>query len=138
LPSRAVRRAHMLSGDLGAVAAAAIATGEAGLARFRLDLLRPLKPMLAQTAENLDDAFARISPAAVEWKLDGARVQIHRLDDEVRVFTRNLADITGRVPEIVARVAALPVRSAIFDGEAIALRPDSRAFPFQATMSSFG
>jgi DNA ligase-1 len=94
--------------------------------------------MLAQTAADLDDAFGRISPAAVEWKLDGARIQAHRLGDEVRVFTRNLADITGRVPEIVARVAALPVRSAIFDGEAIALRRDSRAFPFQETMSRFG
>src|SRR5439155_26101561 len=116
----------------------AMARGIDGLAAFRLTALQPVQPMLAQTADSIEDALARISPAAVEWKLDGARVQVHRLDDEVRVFTRNLADITGRVPEIVARVAALPVRSAIFDGEAIALRPDSRAFPFQATMSSFG
>jgi ATP-dependent DNA ligase I len=138
VPATGIRRAAMLAGELPKVAAAAIVRGEEGLAAFRLTVLQPVQPMLAQTADSIDEAFGRISPAAVEWKVDGARVQVHRLDDEVRVFTRNLADITARVPEIVARVTALPVRAAIFDGEAIALRPDSRAFPFQATMSRFG
>jgi DNA ligase-1 len=138
VPVASVRRACMLSGDLGAVAAAAIGEGEDALARFRLELLRPLQPMLAQTADDLEAAFARVSPAAVEWKLDGARIQVHRLGDEVRVFTRNLADVTGRSPEIVDVVRALPVRSIVLDGEAIALDADGRPRPFQETMSRFG
>jgi DNA ligase-1 len=138
LPVTAVRRACMLSGDLGAVAAAAIAEGEEGLAGFRLDVLRPLQPMLAQTADDLADALARISPAAVEWKLDGARIQVHKLGDEVRVFTRNLADITHRVSEIVEVVRALPAHALVLDGEAIALGEAERPRPFQVTMSRFG
>jgi DNA ligase-1 len=138
VPTASVRRACMLTGDLGAVAAAAIADGEEGLAGFRLDVLRPLQPMLAQTAEDLADALARVSPAGVEWKLDGARIQVHRLGDEVRVFTRNLADITHRVPEIVQVVRALPAHSLVLDGEAIALGEADRPRPFQVTMSRFG
>jgi ATP-dependent DNA ligase I len=138
VPAAAVRRACMLSGDLGAVAAAAITEGETGLAAFRLDLLRPLQPMLAQTAEDLADALARVSPAAVEWKLDGARIQVHRRADEVRVFTRNLADITHRVPEIVEVVRTLPAHTLVLDGEAIALGEAERPRPFQVTMSRFG
>jgi DNA ligase-1 len=130
----AVRRAHMLSGDLGAAAAAAIGEGEAGLARFRLDLLRPLQPMLAQTAEDVDDALGRIGPAAVEWKLDGARIQVHRLGDEVRVFTRNLADITARVPDLVETIRRLPPGDLVLDGEAIAFGDGGRPLPFQVTM----
>ena len=138
LPATAVRRAYMLSGELGPVATAALAEGEGGLARFRLDLLRPLQPMLAQTAEDLADAFARVAPAAVEWKLDGARIQVHRLGDDVRVFTRNLADVTARVPEIVQSVLQLAPRAVVLDGEAIALADDGRPRPFQVTMSRFG
>ena len=104
-----VRRALMLTGDLGVVAAAALSDGPAGLARFGLEVLRPLKPMLAQTAESTGEALARVGAAAVEWKLDGARLQVHRRGDEVRAFTRNLADITERVPEVVEAVLALPV-----------------------------
>jgi len=138
VPAPEVRRALMLSGDLGAVAAAAVAEGRDGLARFRLTPFRPVKPMLAQTADNLPDALARIHPAAVEWKLDGARMQVHRVGDEVRAFTRNLADITDRVPEVVEAVLGLAVPAVILDGEAIALRPDGRPHPFQVTMSRFG
>jgi DNA ligase-1 len=94
--------------------------------------------MLAQTGADLDAALERIRPALVEWKLDGARLQVHRTGDEVRAFTRNLADITDRVPEIVESVLALEVESAIFDGEAIALEPGGRPRPFQVTMSRFG
>jgi DNA ligase 1 len=134
----AVRRAHMLCGDLRAVAEAALADGETGLERFRLDLLRPLQPMLAQTAESLAVAFRRTGRAAVEWKLDGARIQVHRHRADVRVFTRNLADITGRAPEIVDAVLALPTEAVVLDGEAIALADDGRPRPFQVTMSRFG
>ena len=88
----------MLAGELGPVASAALTDGAAGLSRFALTVLRPVQPMLAQTADGVEDALARISPAAVEWKLDGARIQVHRLGDEVRVFTRTLADATDRVP----------------------------------------
>ncbi len=94
--------------------------------------------MLAQSAEDVPSALARISPAAVEWKLDGARIQVHRLGDEVRAFTRNLADVTDRVPEIVAAIRSLPIEAAVFDAEAIALRPDRRPHPFGLTMSRFG
>ena len=138
VPLAEVRRAAMLAGDLGAVAAAAIEGGSSALARFRLSLLTPLQPMLAQSAEDVPSAFERIRPAAVEWKLDGARIQIHRLGDEVRVFTRNLADVTDRVPEIVDAIRRLPLEAAVFDAEAIALRADGRPHPFGLTMSRFG
>jgi DNA ligase 1 len=133
-----VRRAAMLGGSLAVVSQAALAEGEAGLGRFRLELFRPVLPMLAQTAEDLEDAFDRIRPAAVEWKLDGARIQVHRRGNDVRVYTRNLADVSDRVPEVVETVLALPVGSAILDGEAIALRSDGPPHPFGVTMSRFG
>lgn len=138
VPASEVRRALMLAGDLGVVAAAAVTTGRDGLGAFRLTLLQPLKPMLAQTAEDVEDALGRIRPAAVEWKLDGARIQVHRLGAEVRAFTRNLADITDRIPEVVEAVRGLPLETAVLDGEAIALRPDGRPHRFQVTMSRFG
>lgn len=139
VPAPDVRRALMLSGDLGEVAAAALSRGRRGLAAFRLKLFRPLKPMLASPAEGLEDALERAGGAgAVEWKLDGARLQVHRDAGEVRAYTRNLADVTDRVPEIVDAVLALPVRSVILDGEAIALRRDGRPHPFQVTMGRFG
>jgi len=138
VPAAEVRRALMLAGALGPVAAAAFAQGSAGLSRFGLEVLRPVQPMLAQTAEDVEDALGRISPAAVEWKLDGARIQVHRLGEEVRAFTRNLADVTERVPEVIGAVRRLSLEAAILDGEAIALRPDGRPHPFQVTMSRFG
>ncbi|MDP8957244.1 MAG: ATP-dependent DNA ligase [Actinomycetota bacterium] len=138
VPAPDVRRAAMLAGDLGTVAEAAIARGRDGLARFKLTVLRPVQPMLAHSAENLEDAFVRTGRAAVEWKFDGARIQVHRLGSEVRAFTRNLADMTERVPEVVEAVSALPVHSVVLDGEAIALYGDGRPHPFQDTMSRFG
>ena len=138
VPTSAIRRAAMLSGDLGVVAAAAIAGGEEGLAAFRIEVLRPIQPMLAQTADDLDEALARIARAALEWKLDGARIQAHRLGDEVRVFTRNLADVTDRVPEVVEALKALELEAVVVDGEAIALADGGRPHPFQVTMSRFG
>ena len=94
--------------------------------------------MLAQTAEDVAGALEKLERAHFEWKLDGARIQAHRVDDDVRVFTRNLADITERVPEIVAPLRALGVSAIVLDGEAIALRNDGRPEPFQVTMSRFG
>jgi DNA ligase-1 len=138
VPAAEVRRAAMLAGDLGAVAAAAIEGGSEALARFRLSVLSPVQPMLAQSAADVPAAFARIRPAAVEWKLDGARLQVHRQGDDVRAFTRNLADVSARVPEIVQAIRRVPVEAAIFDAEAIALRPDGRPHPFGLTMSRFG
>ncbi len=138
VPGTEVRRALMLRGALGAVAEAAFSEGVAGLRSFRLQVGRPLQPMLAQTAESIDAALERVRPAALEWKLDGGRVQIHRADSEVRVFTRTLDDITARVPELVEAALALPVRSVVLDGEAIALRADGRPHPFQVTASRIG
>jgi DNA ligase-1 len=128
----------MLRGDLGAVAEAALREGATGLRAFRLHVGRPVQPMLAQTADSIDAALERISPAAVEWKLDGVRAQIHRQGDEVRVFTRSLDDITARVPELVDAARALPVEAAVFDGEAIALQEDGRPHPFQVTAGRLG
>jgi ATP-dependent DNA ligase I len=138
VPAAEVRRAAMLAGDLGRVAAAASAEGRGGLARFTLTLFRPVQPMLAHTAADLTEALGRIRPAAVEWKLDGARIQVHRLGNEVRAYTRNLADITERVPEVVAVVQGLNLRSVVLDGESIALRRDARPHSFQVTMGRFG
>ncbi len=138
LPRADVRRAVMLRGDLGAVAATALSEGAAGLRAVGLEVLRPVQPMLASPGDDLEAALARISPAAVEFKLDGVRVQVHRLGDEVRVFTRTLDDITARVPEVVEAALALPTDAAVLDGEALALRADGRPEPFQVTASSVG
>jgi DNA ligase-1 len=139
IPAAEVRRAAMLAGELQEVARAALSEGVEGLARFRLTPLRPIKPMLAQTAESVSEALERVGPpAAVEWKLDGARIQVHRSDRDVRVFTRNLADITDRVPELVDVILDLPATTLVLDGEAIALRDDGRPHAFQVTMSRFG
>ncbi len=138
IPVADVRRAVMLAGDLTAVATKALAEGATGLDEFRLTLLRPIQPMLAQPGDDLATALERTGTAAVEWKLDGARIQVHRLGDEVRAYTRNLADITERVPEVVDAVRTLPAQALVLDGEVIALREDGRPHPFQVTMSRFG
>jgi DNA ligase 1 len=133
-----VRRALMLRGALGPVAEAALARGVPGLREFHLQVGRPLQPMLASTAPSIEAAIERVGEAAVEWKLDGVRVQLHKDGDEVRVFTRTLDDVTARVPEVVEIAMALPVRSAVLDGELIALRPDGRPQPFQVTAGRLG
>jgi DNA ligase-1 len=138
LPAADVRRAVMLAGDLGVVAAAALGQGAAGLARFAVQLFRPVQPMLAQPAEDALDALGRLGEAALEWKLDGPRIQVHKGGDEVRVFSRKLNEVTAAVPEIVEVARALPAQELILDGEAIALRPDGRPQPFQITMRRFG
>ncbi|HUZ84015.1 MAG TPA: hypothetical protein VMU66_04925 [Gaiellales bacterium] len=133
-----LRRALMLSGDLGVVAAAALAGGEAALDGFRLELGRPILPMLAVTAADLRSGIERLGDPAVEWKLDGARVQIHRSGGDVAVFTRSLDDITARVPELVDAALALPVTQVVLDGEAIDLDGDGRPAPFQVASRRIG
>ncbi len=137
LPLAEVRRAAMLRGDLPTVARAAL-TG-ASLDEFRLEVGRPVGPMLAQTASSITDALERLTgDVAFEAKLDGARVQIHRRGDDVSIYTRSLDEVTDRLPEVVAAVRALPVNTLVADGEAIALKPDGRPHPFQVTASRFG
>ena len=135
VPATEVRRALMLSGSMSAVAETALAQGSAGLSGFGLQVGRPIGPMLASSAPTIEDALARITPAAVEWKMDGIRVQVHLRDGEVRLFTRTLDDITDRLPDVVAELAGLPARDAVLDGELIALREDGRPYPFQVTAS---
>ena len=136
VPAAAVRRALMLRADLGAVAAIAAVDGIEGLARIGLQVLSPVQPMLASPAASIEEAV--VGEVSVEWKLDGARIQVHRLGDEVMVFTRNQNDITARMPEVVAVARRLPVNNVILDGEAMALRGDGTPQPFQETMSRFG
>lgn len=135
----AVRAAVTLAGATAPVAAALLAEGPPGLARFRLEVGRPLRPMLAQSAPSAESALSAVGPeAAVEWKLDGIRVQVHRDGPDVAVFTRSLDDVTARLPEVVEAALALPVRAAVLDGEALVLRPDGRPAPFQVTGSRVG
>ncbi|HEV8248008.1 MAG TPA: ATP-dependent DNA ligase [Polyangiaceae bacterium] len=133
-----VRRALMLSGNLREVARRALQEGPAALSDYRIELFRPIGPMLAGTAPDLQQALASFGSAALEDKLDGARVQLHKDGDEVRVFSRQLNDVTGSVPELAALARSLPARRAILDGEVIALRSDGRPQPFQVTMRRFG
>ncbi|WP_314508065.1 ATP-dependent DNA ligase [uncultured Microbacterium sp.] len=138
-PAAVVRRAAMLSGDLGETARIALTGSEGELAEIGLRVLRPVLPMLASTAGSVAEAMSTIAGAAsVEYKLDGARIQVHRRGDEVRVYTRSLADITARVPEIVDAVLTLPVQDVILDGETLSLDADGGPRPFQDTMSRFG
>jgi len=138
IEAAAVRRACMLLGDAASVAQAALTAGPAGLAEFRLQLFRPIQPMLAQTAADPGEALDRLGRAALEHKLDGARVQVHRAGNDVRVFSRLLNDVTRAVPELVAAARSLPARELVLDGEAIALRADGTPQPFQVTMRRFG
>jgi DNA ligase-1 len=133
VPRAAVARGLMLHGDLGDVAAIALADGESGLAGIGLRVGRPVHPMLAGSAPDVETAMAGAAPAAVDWKLDGIRVQVHRSGGEVRVFTRTLDDITRRVPEIVGVALGLRAGEVVLDGEAIALYADGRPRPFQET-----
>ncbi len=138
LSAATVRRAAMSAGGLGEVARVALSDGASGLSRFTIRLMQPVLPMLSQSAESAEDALAQLGSAAFEWKLDGARVQVHKSGDDVRVYTRNLNDVTERVPEIVDAVRLASHRTIILDGEAIALRDDGSPHSFQLTMRRFG
>jgi DNA ligase 1 len=139
VPADAVRRAAMFAGATAPVAVAALREGEGGLATFRLQVGRPVRPMLASSAADLDEALAGFAgpdgpvEVAVDCKLDGIRVQVHKDGGEVRAWTRSLEEITDRVPEVVELVRGLPVRRLVLDGEAIALDAAGRARPFQET-----
>ncbi|HEX2139629.1 MAG TPA: ATP-dependent DNA ligase [Woeseiaceae bacterium] len=138
LPVREVRRAVMLAGNPALVAEAALTEGRAGLEAFRLELLKPVQPMLAQTAESTAAALDVFGEAAFEYKLDGARIQVHKAGGDIRIFTRQLNEVSVRLPEIVDAVRKLPARALILDGEVIALRGDGTPHPFQVTMRRFG
>lgn len=133
-----VRRAAMLRGDLAVTAALAFSGGAAALASLRLQPLRAIEPMLAQPATDVAAAIREWGTAVLDYKIDGARVQVHKVGTEVRVFTRALLDVSAAVPEIVAAARALPAASAVLDGEAIALKADRTPHPFQVTMRRFG
>ncbi len=144
VPLALVRRAAMLRGDLRETAAIAIAKAEGleGLERVRLSVLRPIQPTLASTAVGVEAAVTGradgvIAPVAVEWKLDGARLQVHRDGDAVRIFSRNLNDLTGRLPGVVDLVRHLPVSKVVLDAEVLTVR-NNRPVPFQETMSRVG
>jgi len=184
VPLDTIRRAAMLGGDLPAVAEIALTEGQAGLAAVGLTLLRPVQPMLAQTATDVAEALALVAGnagiesagggdstddrdgtggrdsdgtgdsdgtddrdgtgdsggtlASVEWKLDGARIQVHRVGDDVRIFTRNLNDVTARLPGIAELARSLPADRLVLDGEAIGVGEDELPRMFQDTMSQFG
>jgi DNA ligase 1 len=133
-----VHQSAMVAGDLTRIARALLERGEAGLDEYRIRLFQPVQPMLAQTAEDVVEALDDLGEASLEYKLDGARVQVHKSGEEVMVFSRALNDVTGAVPEIVEAARALPVKDAILDGEALSLKPDGRPQPFQITMRRFG
>ncbi len=140
IPAAQIRRANQLAGDMGAVAEAAIARGEKGLQQLGLQLGRPLKPMLAQSVASVAEALQEISPpVAFEYKLDGARVQIHKHGDDVKLFSRHLSDITVSLPEVadLAR-RAIRAQDAILEGEVIAIDANGRARPFQILMRRVG
>jgi DNA ligase-1 len=139
IPVARVRSAAMFSKGLGAVARAALLEGESGLERFRLEVFSPIYPMLAQTAADVGEALEVLKgDVAFEWKMDGARIQVHKVDADIRIYTRSLNDVTAGIPEIVERVRELPARVLVLDGEAIAFDPAGRPLPFQVTMRRFG
>jgi DNA ligase-1 len=139
VPVAQVRRAAMYAKNLGAVARAALVEGAAALSRFQLEPLSPIAPMLAQTAADVEEALEQLSGEVVfEWKMDGARIQLHKVGDQIRIYTRSLNDVTAAVPEIVELIQGLPAREMILDGEAIALTANGRPHPFQITMRRFG
>ena len=134
----AFRRALMLDGDLGRVATLARRGGADALAAVRLEPFRAVLPMLASSAPDVAAALERTGRASVEWKLDGARVQVHRLGEEVRIFTRNRNEVTHRLGDVVAAARAFPSDDFVLDGEALGLDDDDRPHRFQESMSSFG
>jgi len=140
VPIGEIRRAAMYAGSLGALAVAALTEGGAGLRRLQLELFSPVAPMLAQTAADVADALQQLGggEVALEWKLDGARVQAHKAGDQVRLYTRTLNEVTDALPEVVAAVRALPAQALVLDGEAIAYDAAGRPHPFQITMRRFG
>ena len=133
-----VRRAVMMAGDVARVARTLVESGPGALGQYDIELFRPVQPMLAQTAEDVDEALEQLGEAALEFKFDGMRIQAHRNGDDVRLYSRSLNDVTDVAPELVEAIRALPARNLILDGEALSLAPDGRAQPFQVTARRFG
>ncbi len=131
LPASDVRRAMMLAGNLGAVA-------KGDLKSFAIELFRPIKPMLAKTANDVDEALAELGTASFEYKLDGIRIQVHKNADKVRVYSRTLNDITAEIPTVVDISMNMDMSAVILDGEAVVLTPDKRPVRFQDTMKGLG
>jgi DNA ligase 1 len=138
LTAARIRRAVLIAGDLAAAAHAALTGGEAGLDAISVRVMQPVRPMLADSADNVDAALTDLEDASLEYKLDGARVQIHKVGADVRVFSRTLNDVTASVPEIVEVTRAMPAVDLILDGEVIALAESGAPRPFQMTMRRFG
>ncbi|WP_405420637.1 ATP-dependent DNA ligase [Streptomyces erythrochromogenes] len=138
VPAAELRRAVMLDGSLPRVAEAVLADGAEALRAVTLRVGRPVQPMLAGTAGSVAEALAVLGPCAVEEKLDGIRVQVHREGDDVRVYTRSLDEITGRLPEIADLARSLPGERFILDGEVIGQAADGRPVPFQEIASRVG
>ena len=134
VPGEIARRALMLSGDLTRMAQIAMTEGEPGLRDIGFQIFRPILPMLASTSASVADALSGFERASVEWKLDGIRIQIHRRESEVRIYTRNLNEITATLPGIVATVLRLPVTQAVLDGEALWMSEEGPG-SFQHTVS---
>lgn len=139
VPLPDLRRAAMYQSHLGIIARAALDAGAAGLQRFQLEVMSPVAPMLAQVASDPDEALETLAgDVAFEWKMDGARIQVHKLGDEVRIFTRGLNDVTAAIPEIADAARAFPAKQLVLDGEAIAFAASGRPHAFQTTMRRFG
>src|SRR5258707_15493417 len=138
VPADTVRRAAMVAGGITTVAATALIDGAAGLSRYVIALFQPLAPMLAQPADDIEDAMSRIAMAALEWKLDGARVQVHKDGDDVRIYSRTGNDVTAAAPEIVAAMRGVAAPALILDGEAIVLQPHRAPYALQDKMRRFG
>ena len=133
-----IRKAMLFAGDAANVAVSAFRGGEAELAQFTIELFRPLRPMLAQSAKTPSEAFERTAPCAFEYKLDGARIQLHRSGERVAIYSRYGNELTSALPEIVELARTFPSQELVLDGEVIALRPDGRPQPFQVTMQRVG
>jgi DNA ligase 1 len=138
LPAEQIRRARMMTGDLPTVARSALTGDTATLSGMATQLFRPVHPMLAGSAEDAGEALEELGEAELEYKLDGARIQVHKSGDQVAIYSRRLNDVTPAVPELVETIRALPARDLILDGEVIALRGNGTPHPFQVTMSRFG
>jgi DNA ligase-1 len=139
VPLADVRRAAMYESNLGAIARAGLEGGAAGLQQYQLQVMSPIAPMLAQVANDVEDALGMLAGDVVfEWKLDGARIQLHKQGNLVRIFTRNLNEVTAAIPEIAEEARSLPAEQLVLDGEAIAFSPAGRPHSFQTTMRRFG
>ena len=126
-----VRRAVMLAGGLGAVASGDVAS-------FKIELFRPIKPMLAKTAADVSEALAELGPTAFEYKFDGIRIQVHKRGREVRIYSRTLNDITAELRTVVDISTIMDMSEVILDGEAIVLTAEGKPLLFQETMKGLG